>query len=69
MASLDTQGKQMNIEIKDETEYEIADPPSMMRMKENEAYDTQEEQTDTKMKEESEYEIADPPSMMRVKEN
>ena len=59
----------MDIEIKDELEYEIADPPSMMRMKENEAYDTQQQQMDTKKKEESEYEIADPPSMMRMKEN
>ena len=37
MASLDTQGKQMDTKMKEESEYEIADPPSMMRVKENEA--------------------------------
>ena len=37
-ASLDTQKEQMDTEMKEPPVYEIPDPPSMMRMKENEAY-------------------------------
>ena len=36
--SVNNLGEQMDIEIKEPADYEVPDPPSMMRMKENEAY-------------------------------
>ena len=39
-ASMNNLGEQMDIEIKEPADYEVPDPPSMMRMKENEAYGT-----------------------------
>ena len=38
--SVNNLGEQMDIEIKEPADYEVPDPPSMMRMKENEAYGT-----------------------------
>ena len=35
---LDTQQQQMDTKVTGESVYEVPDPPSMMRMKENEAY-------------------------------
>ena len=39
-ASMNNLGEQMDIDIKEAADYEVPDPPSMMRMKENEAYGT-----------------------------
>ena len=36
--SVNNLGEQMDIEIKEPADYEVPDPPSMMRMKENEAH-------------------------------
>ena len=33
-------GEQMDIDIKEAADYEVPDPPSMMRMKANKAYGT-----------------------------
>ena len=38
--SVNNLGEQMDIEIKEHVDYEVPDPPSMIRMKENEAYGT-----------------------------
>ena len=39
-ASMNNLGEQMDINIKEAADYEVPDPPSVMRMKENEAYGT-----------------------------